>query len=113
MIGYGWGNVCYLVHFPLGEYLLYSNIPKGVCYVEGVLYDTGIYVNSGLGECLDKLNYDVNSNGKQHSLIEFHTLTSTILYGVNKLYMIFMKYKYTQPAIRGEGKFKFMLMNNI
>jgi hypothetical protein len=22
MIGYGWGNVCYIVNFPQGEYLL-------------------------------------------------------------------------------------------
>ena len=47
MIGYGWGNVCYIVNFPPGEYLLYSkvsggkvyyiaNIPRGkVCYAEG------------------------------------------------------------------------------
>jgi len=53
MIGYGWGNVCYIVNLPPGEYLLYSkvsggkvyyiaNIPRGeVCYAEGLLYDTG------------------------------------------------------------------------
>jgi hypothetical protein len=53
MIGYGCGNVCYIVNFPPGEYLLYSkvsggkvyyiaNIPRGnVCYAEGLLYDTG------------------------------------------------------------------------
>ena len=53
MIGYGWGNVCYIVNFPPGEYLLYSkvsggkvyyiaNIPRGnVYYAEGLLYDTG------------------------------------------------------------------------
>ena len=64
MIGYGWGNFCYIVNFSPGEYLLYSkvsgeevyyiaNIPRGnvyyivnirgkVCYAEGLLYDTGI-----------------------------------------------------------------------
>ena len=55
MIGYGWGNVCYIVSFPPGEYLLHSkvsrgevyyiaNIPGGgdVYYAEGLLYDTGI-----------------------------------------------------------------------
>jgi hypothetical protein len=59
MIGYGWGNVCYILNFPPGEYLLYSqvsgrkayyiaNIPRGnVHYIvnipgEGLLYDTGI-----------------------------------------------------------------------
>ena len=26
MIGYGWGNVCYIVNFPPGEYLLYSKV---------------------------------------------------------------------------------------
>jgi hypothetical protein len=58
MIGYGWGYVCYIVHFPPGEYLLYSkvsggevyyivNIPRGDVYYivnipgEGLLYDTG------------------------------------------------------------------------
>jgi hypothetical protein len=61
MIGYGWGNVCYIVNFPPGKYLLYTsskvsggkvyyiaNIPRGnvtfrgkVCYAEGLLYDTG------------------------------------------------------------------------
>ena len=54
MIGYGWGNVCYIVSFPPGEYLLHSkvsrgevyyiaNIPRGNVYnAEGLLYDTGI-----------------------------------------------------------------------
>ena len=54
MIGYGWGNVCYIVFFSPGEYLLYStvsggkvyyiaNIPRGnVCYAEGLLYDTAL-----------------------------------------------------------------------
>jgi hypothetical protein len=32
MIGYGWGNVCYIVHFPPGEYLLYSNVSGGKVY---------------------------------------------------------------------------------
>ena len=61
MIGYGWGNVCYIVNFPPGEYLLYSKvsgrkvyyiatIPRGNVYyivsipgesAEGLLYDTG------------------------------------------------------------------------
>jgi hypothetical protein len=26
MIGYGWGNVYYIVNFPPGEYLLYSKV---------------------------------------------------------------------------------------
>ena len=29
MIGYGWGNVCYIVNFPPGEYLLYSKVSGG------------------------------------------------------------------------------------
>ena len=29
-----WGNVCYLVNFPPGEYLLYSKVSAG----EGLLY---------------------------------------------------------------------------
>ena len=29
MIGYGWGNVCYIVNFPPGEYLLYNKISGG------------------------------------------------------------------------------------
>ena len=28
-VGYGWGNVCYVVNFPPGEYLLYSKVPGG------------------------------------------------------------------------------------
>jgi hypothetical protein len=58
MIGYGWGNACYIVNFTPGEYLLYSkvsggkvyyiaNIPRGnVYYAEGLLYDTGTVLNS-------------------------------------------------------------------
>ena len=30
MIGYGWGNVCYIVNFPPGEYLLYSKVSRGI-----------------------------------------------------------------------------------
>ena len=53
MIGYGWGNVCYIVIFSPGEYLQYSkvfggkvyyiaNIPKVVNIPgERLLYDTG------------------------------------------------------------------------
>ena len=65
MIGYGWGNVCYLVNFPPGEYLLYSKvsgrkvyyiatIPRGNVYDkvnisgEGLLYDTGSVFRSHL-----------------------------------------------------------------
>jgi hypothetical protein len=29
MIGYGWGNVCYIVNFPPGEYLLFSKVSGG------------------------------------------------------------------------------------
>ena len=32
MIGYGWGNVCYIVNFPPGEYLLYSKVSGGTVY---------------------------------------------------------------------------------
>jgi hypothetical protein len=32
MIGYGWGNVCYIVNFPPGEYVLYSNVSGGKVY---------------------------------------------------------------------------------
>ena len=58
MIGYGWGNVCYIVNFSPGELLLYNkvsggklyciaNIPRGkVCYAEGLLYDTGNKINT-------------------------------------------------------------------
>jgi hypothetical protein len=54
MIGYGWGNVYYIVSFPPGKNLLHSkvsggkvyyiaNIPRGNVYnAEGLLYDTGI-----------------------------------------------------------------------
>ena len=35
MICYGWGNVCYIVDFPPGEYLLYSKVSGGkVYYIE-------------------------------------------------------------------------------
>jgi hypothetical protein len=30
VIGYGRGNVCYIVNFPPGEYLLYSKVSLGV-----------------------------------------------------------------------------------
>jgi hypothetical protein len=32
MIGYGWGNVCYIVLFLPGEYLLYSKVSGGKVY---------------------------------------------------------------------------------
>jgi hypothetical protein len=32
MIGYGWGNVCYIVNVPPGEYLLYSKVSEGKVY---------------------------------------------------------------------------------
>jgi hypothetical protein len=32
MIGYGWGNVCYIVNFLPGEYLLYSKVSGGKVY---------------------------------------------------------------------------------
>ena len=32
MIGYGWGNVCYIVNFPPGEYVLYSKVSEGKVY---------------------------------------------------------------------------------
>ena len=46
MIGYGCGNVCYIVNFPPGKYLLYSkvsggkvyyiaNIPRGIVNIPG------------------------------------------------------------------------------
>ena len=53
MIGYGWGNVCYVVIFSPGEYLQYSKVFGGNVYYianiprvvnipgEGLLYDTG------------------------------------------------------------------------
>ena len=66
MIGYGLGNVCYIVIFSPGKYLLYSKVSRGkvyyianmpmgnvyyivtfrgkVCYVEGLLYDTGTWL---------------------------------------------------------------------
>ena len=57
MIGYGWGNACYIVNFTPGEYLLYSKVSGGKVYYianiprgnvlnipgEGLLYDTGSY----------------------------------------------------------------------
>ena len=35
MIGYGWGNVCYIVNFPPGEYLLYSKVSGGEDFLYG------------------------------------------------------------------------------
>ena len=51
MIGYGWGNVCYILNFFPGEYLLYSkvsgekvyyivNIPRGRFAMRKVYYTT-------------------------------------------------------------------------
>ena len=38
MIGYGWGNVCYIVNFPTGEYLLYSKVSRGkIYYIANIL----------------------------------------------------------------------------
>ena len=37
MIGYGLGNVCYIVNFPPGEYLLYSKVSGlKVCYIANI-----------------------------------------------------------------------------
>jgi hypothetical protein len=43
MIGYGWGNVCYIVIFLPGEYLLYSKVSGGKIYY---------IANIPRGECL-------------------------------------------------------------
>ena len=43
MIGYGWGNVCYIVNFTPGEYLLYTKCILG----EGLIYS-----KYSEGECL-------------------------------------------------------------
>jgi hypothetical protein len=32
MIGYGWGNVCYIVNFSPGEYLQWSKVSGGKVY---------------------------------------------------------------------------------
>jgi hypothetical protein len=46
MIGYGWGNVCYIVNFPKGEYLLYSKVFGGkVDYIANI--PRGIETHSG------------------------------------------------------------------
>ena len=55
IIGYGWGNVCYIVNFPSGEYLLYSkvsNIRGKVCYAEGLLCDTGTIIIENENICI-------------------------------------------------------------
>jgi hypothetical protein len=59
MISYGWGNVCYIVNFPSGEYLLYSkvsgrkvyyiaNIPRGGRFAMRKVYYTTPEVRSVL-----------------------------------------------------------------
>ena len=43
IIGYGWGNVCYIVNFSPGENIIYSKLSAG----EGLLYS-----KYSEGECL-------------------------------------------------------------
>jgi hypothetical protein len=51
MIGYGWGNVCYIVNFPPGEYLLYSKVSgRKVYYIATIPRGNVYYIVSIPGE---------------------------------------------------------------
>ena len=53
MIGYGWGNVCYIVNFPSGEYLLYSKVSGGkVYYIANIPRGNVYYIVNIPGEGL-------------------------------------------------------------
>ena len=42
MIGYGWGNACYIVNFPPREYLLYGKVSGGRFAMRKVYYTTPV-----------------------------------------------------------------------
>jgi len=53
MIGYGWGNVCYIVNFTPGEYLLYSKVSGGkVYYIANIPMGNVYYIVNIPGEGL-------------------------------------------------------------
>jgi hypothetical protein len=53
MIGYGWGNVCYIVNFLPGVYLLYSKVSGGkVYYIANIPKGNVYYIVNILGEGL-------------------------------------------------------------
>ena len=56
MIGYGWGNVCYIVSFPLGEYLLYSKVSEGEVLLYSK-YSEGECKHFGGRFAMRKVNY--------------------------------------------------------
>ena len=53
VIDYGWGNVCYIVNFSPGEYLLYSKVSRGkVYYIANIPKGNVYYIVNILGEGL-------------------------------------------------------------
>ena len=44
MIGYGWGNVFYIVKFPPREYLLYSKVSGGKVYYIANILRGNVYI---------------------------------------------------------------------
>ena len=53
MIGYGWENVCYIVNFSPGEYLLYSKVSGGkVYYIANIRRGNVYYIVNITGEGL-------------------------------------------------------------
>ena len=47
MIGYGWGNVCYIVFFSPGKYLLYSTVSGGKFYYIANIPRGNVYYSVG------------------------------------------------------------------
>jgi hypothetical protein len=53
VIDYGWGNVCYIVNFSPGEYLLYSKVSRGkVYYIANIPKGNVYYIVNFPGEGL-------------------------------------------------------------
>ena len=72
MIGYGWGNVCYIVNFPPGEYILYSKVSGGkVCYIANIPRGNVYYIVNLPGEGLlcEVLLYDTGTIPKCNTKI--------------------------------------------
>jgi hypothetical protein len=67
MIGYGWGNVGYIVNFPPGEYLLYSKVSRGkVYYILNIPRGNVYYIVNIPGEGLLCRRFTIRHRNKEY-----------------------------------------------
>ena len=77
-IGYGWGNVCYIVNFPPGEYLLYSKVSgEKVYYIANIPRGNVYYIVNILGESLLRRRFTIRHRNSNTNSRENHRHTAS------------------------------------